>query len=370
MSQGGQKRVDPSFVQHLRDLDRQLDDEVLGAGAGARIGRALAEASAEPRGGLPRFVPLLSFAAGAAMVIAFFAWSGSRLRPSVDRAGLPETAVAQTSVGSFRIEGEHCQASAAQDAAVARGDCRFVAEHMSVQTWEPVTLSAHGETIRMHEGRAVFDVEHVGPSEPPVRVEVSHGAIEVLGTRFEVEQGAHGGRVDLFEGRIRFTGHDGTQVEILPGQRHRWGETQAAASPAANPPKQPSIGPAIEDEIQIDVDPEPATASRPAGRADKPLEKSPDTASQAAAIIERVGELRAAGRYREAAAMLEDALRRRWDRRTGQVLSYELGELLHRHLGDRAGACRHLAKHQRRYRSGLYSAAIETTRARLECDEG
>ncbi|MEM6996926.1 MAG: hypothetical protein AAF721_40865, partial [Myxococcota bacterium] len=76
------------------------------------------------------------------------------------------------------------------------------------------------------------------------------------------------------------------------------------------------------------------------------------------ALIERVAELRRAGKYRRAASVLRKALRSRWDRRTAQVLSYELGQILQRHHDDGAAACRHWRRHQARYPGGRYAGAV------------
>ena len=103
---------------------------------------------------------------------------------------------------------------------------------------------------------------------------------------------------------------------------------------------------------------------------DEPDDATPSagTREEATAIIDAVTRLRAQGRYAEAADVLRRADReRRWDARTAQVLSYELGEIIERHLGDREAACAHWARHAERWASGRYARAVGAAQERLGC---
>src|SRR5688572_30541816 len=75
--------------------------------------------------------------------------------------------------------------------------------------------------IEVVRGRVDVDVAHRPRGAAPALVRVSHGTIAVLGTRFTIEQSAHGGRVALHEGKIRFDG-EGRSVVLAPGESLTW----------------------------------------------------------------------------------------------------------------------------------------------------
>ncbi len=329
-------------------------------GARNRVTLAIRDHEEQRKAAWRRWLPAASFAAGAALVLAVIGtqWAGSA-PVSLASSGSAELSVGATPtpvLGSFSLSGSDCHRRGGEGAAttVVDGDCRLVAEHMTVQVWEHAEVSAVDDAFVVHDGKVLFEVETVRAGETPVRVGVSHGAIEVVGTRFAVEQDARGGHVDLLEGKIRFHEPDGSIVDISPGQRHAWGDQRLSPIVAAE---------VDETEIEIfDEEPPSMETKRRVGR-----RGAGRSGARAAAVIERVTELRAQKSYRAAAAELRAALRRKWDRRTSQVLSYELGEIL-RSSGDTAAACRHFATHQRKFSRGLYHGAIERAMERLRCD--
>lgn len=350
------------------------------AAAYARVAARLAEHGQRRRllGGFRlRWLPALTFVAGAAvvlMVVALGLRSVGDQSPQVEAVAVADEPAeaapsGQVTLGDFAVHGAECRAEGAADDVLLRGSCRLVAAALLVQTWEQARLRLDG-AVAMREGTALFDVQSVPAGAEPVRIEVSHGAIEVLGTRFQIEQWVGGGQVDLFEGRIRFVPHEGEAVEILPGQRHTWGAPSSGEVASREPVVE--VG---DDEVAM-VEPPVVQAkprqrrgkrSRSQGDADPPATKPADDPS---AVIEHAASLRARGEHHEAARVLRAALRDRgWDRRTAQVLSYELGELLTRHLGDADAACEHWAEHQRRYAGGRYDAAVKRAQARLGCSE-
>ena len=92
--------------------------------------------------------------------------------------------------------------------------------------------------------------------------------------------------------------------------------------------------------------------------ASEPRDPPSTRPADATRIIEKVASLRARGRYRAAADLLRRALRRPWERRTAEVLSYELGRILERQLDDDAAACAHWRKHDERFGGGRYADAV------------
>jgi hypothetical protein len=398
----------PRLAPQLQQLDDVLAERGMPAAARARV-EARLHAEARRRAAFTgfrlRWMPALTFAAGAALVLLVVG-----LRFS-DRGSTPQAEVLASRVlGMFTVQGEGCRHRQDAGDTVLDGTCRLVAPSMAIHTWDRARLSADDDAVRLREGTAMFDVTKVEAGGTPTRIAVSHGIIEILGTRFTIEQHATGGHVDLFEGRIRFIGLDGSSTEIAPGQRYTWGQTFAAltltpppteAAPpvevgsvaAARGAEQDAAGPeavgpeatgpeavgpeAVSDEVA--GKPEVSEAAEPrrrsSGKDSRTKKGGSSSASaipsgsddEATAIIEEVTRLRAAGEYAEAAGILRRAdAARRWDRRTAQVLSYELGTIL-RHLGDKGAACEHWARHQDRFAGGRYARAVADAQAQLGC---
>ena len=342
------------LVPLLRELDAELSSQPMGRAADRRIMRAIA-AKGAPKGFRARWVPAMAFVGGAALVLGVVGLQIRAPAPGSDTVALAHGETAAPSMGAFVVKGESCRARGGGGETALDGDCRLVAEHMVAQTWERATVAVDDGVLDVRAGRVVVDVEPVRDHSKPVRVEVSHGTIEVVGTRFEIEQNPRGGHVDLFEGEIRFRAADGRKVTIAPGQRHAWGDEAERVARVDAPDPEP--------EIEI-LDEEPRQVVR--RRAD-----DRPTFGDATELIERVDSLRSAGRYRQAVRVLRRAMdaegNRGWDPRTAQVLSYELGELLSRHLGDAAQACRHFERHLARYPGGRYDSAVRAAKLRLDC---
>jgi hypothetical protein len=339
------------LAELLRELDAELERDPMPIGARNRIELRIREHERPPAGARwRRWLPACTFAAGAALVLAVI---GLRLPGDDDGAdNRPALAVGLPALGAFALSGDGCESRPSGSGTEVSSECRLVSDHMTVQVWERAVVEADGGAVRLRSGQALFDVEPVRAGAAPVQIAVSHGVIEVVGTRFAVAQEGEGGHVDLFEGKIRFHALDGGVLDIRPGKRHRWG-AEAIEVARADTPADADIG---QDTIEVLPDLEDKPAGRRKSRADR-----------AADIIERVGELRAERRYRDAIDVLREANRKRWDRRTAQSLSYELGELL-RFRGDRDAACEHLRGHQRRFPDGLYDDAIVRWLDMLDCE--
>ncbi len=389
-----------ALAPDLRALDQALEQRGMPSGARNRVETRLrqeAQRREATSGFRFRWLPAVTFAAGAALVLLVVGLQWRSSEPAV----LTEDATVQIDqpvLGMFSVHGDDCRHREASGETVLDGECRLVAPRIDLHTWEPVRLRNEGAELRVVDGTVLFEASTVPPGQPPTRIHTSHGRIEVIGTRFSIEQGLYGGHVDLFEGHIRFVSLDEEVTDIQPGQRYSWGQTLAAATgpgletlpkPAAVPTDEgPEMRvddvPTASTDVEREVDDGPSRAavgSRRRGRgstkrakADPGAEPEPapsteeGTADEAAAVIDEVTKLRSRGHYAEAAAVLRRAQgARRWDRRTAQVMSYELGEIIERHLGDREAACAHWVAHQRRFAGGRYDRAIDRARERLEC---
>lgn len=357
----------PSFPAVLQAHDRMLRGAVMPAGAKHRIAARLA-AEASARSGHRRWIPILAFAAGAALVLAVVAMRFHE--PTSGLEAVPAGAAPET-VASYAVQGSECVTGREGSATSLAGECRLVGRNLTIQTWDNVQITPGARTVTLAQGQATFDVERVPAGAEPVRVVVSHGTVEVLGTRFTIDQGDAGGTVDLFEGHIRFHPADPSlsPVDIQPGQRYAWGDRAApnqGLSGAGTVSKEP---PQSEDEavdvrgdelselseieatLHVTQDAQPVRVRHQARRR--------RGAEDADALVDSVTKLRAAGRYAEAVHTLRRALRSKWAPRTRQVLSYELGQLLDRHTDDASAACAHWQTHQRQFPAGRYAGAVE-----------
>lgn len=347
----------PDLVALLEELEQEREAEGMPVGARNRLQLAITGHESHRQARWRRWVPVASFVAGAALVLAVVGsrWIGSS-EERVVSAPIASVAAPQPAVGVFHVEGasEHCLVRTADDAAELAAHCSLVASHMTVQAWEAATVRTEGRNVHVRSGKVFFEVETVPRGEAAVEVRVSHGTIEVIGTRFAVEQQDAGGHVDLLEGKIRFHHRDGRVEDVLPGQRLSWGDPALEIARADSEFKLVEP-PVVEAGAEREVEPD---RRRARGRG---------TDAQAAAIIERVTDLRADKRFGAAITELRRALRRSWDGRTAQVLSYELGELL-RAAEDPLGACEHFVGHQRKYPQGRYASAIDRVLERLDCD--
>jgi hypothetical protein len=314
-------RVPPRAVRRIADrMARELD----------RVGRTRHFA----------WVPMLTFVAGATLVLAFLA---------VHRDVRDATVLPRVREVAVRIAGPDCHHRLRDEGALAlRGACEVstTSPAMRVQTVEGAELDVDDRVVHMQRGSALFDVDPVVGD--PVRIVVPGGTIIVVGTRFRVVVTGAGGEVDLYEGALEFHADDGSVAPIAAGQQFAFGEIAAPPLHAAAPSPSPA-SPVVE------------TVPAPAPRVDRVPRISAD------AIIAEVQQLRRRGDYRRAAARLRDALGERWPKRTAEVLSYELGTILARHLDDATAACTHWQKHLQRFGKTRYRGQIERSIVTLSC---
>jgi hypothetical protein len=132
-------------------------------------------------------------------------------------------------------------------------------------------------------------------------------------------------------------------------------EEPAPASTAALPPPAGPVSARVDPAARAGVS--EATAARAVGET-----------GEAEALVDRIAELRAAGRYGELAGELRLATAHARRRLTRERLSFELGEVLSFHLPDGARACAHWADHLRAFPAGHYADEVSEARRILGCD--
>lgn len=220
-----------------------------------------------------------------------------------------------------------------------------------------VTLAVRAGTRLGHRDRDVLllrghlDVSvHKRPRVRPVRIAVSHGVIEVVGTRFSLEQRSDGGELVLHEGTVRFVPTEGRQVLVHAGGRLRWPVVDEP------PPRPPLDRPAAVPK---------SVAPRPVERAVGPRPPPLDTGK----LLRELDALRVQHRYRRLAARIEQALPLLEDQALAESLSYELADVTARELRLPGRACRRFAWHARRFPRGRYAELVREAQQQLDCDE-
>lgn len=378
----------PTFLDELRELDHTRQAEQLRPGAVHRIARRLdaellqAELPVRRRS----WIPMLTFAAGAAMVLAVFAF------------GEPEVATRQTTApepmhASWQVVGDNCHVIRSEQELVLDGSCRVEPPRAGVVIESRATtrLRPTPGGVALVDGTVLLE-SMSGPEGTPWRVEVPGGVLELLGTRLSVVVADDRGHVDLLEGTMRFVTEDGRVHAVEPGERFRFGAAGALAG-WVEPSEldegdvtasEPALGvvAVVDAPLATEHDDQPAlaagerlaalgreTAESTEGKAGRSRGRSGaavPSSEKLRRIVDQVAELRAQRQYQAAVSLLRDALRERWDRHTREVLSYELGTILSTQLRD-AGACAHWAAHREQFPAGRYARAIDRAEARLEC---
>jgi transmembrane sensor len=201
----------------------------------------------------------------------------------------------------------------------------------------PLELERSPGALRVVKGAVDVHVEHRQNHEAPMRFRVSHGTIDVLGTRFRIDQGDAGGSVVLREGAIRFRSDLGTEVTLAPGQSVAW--------PL----------------------PEPKPASTLVVQSQEPTAPSTTTKPTISERLENVEGLRSRGQWARAASELSSLLHEPLPRTTRERLSYELGSIYTYQMVQPKRACAHWATHERTYPKGRYRAEIEGAERSLGC---
>ena len=327
-----------------------LNEERLSPEAEARL-RGLIDNPKPGRRRLPLVLAPVAAAALALLIWIVMPGSGERAKQK------------PTLVGGFELAHGKVRESAPGQVSCGSPRCQLRAAGMGVRLeLTRGAVAAHGEQeLRLLRGKTTFSVQPVKEGGAPVRVRVSHGVIEVLGTRFTIWQDRGRGRVLLQEGAIQFRAQGGRVIKLSPGQELRWplvpGPASTSTSTSTSTSKSKSTSTARST----------ASSSRKPGRAPAKKAKPPPPPFDTGALVERVERLRLQGRYGEAARALSLALPRISDRVMRERLSFELGAILSDQLQDRAAACRHWERHLRAHGRARYGAQIAAARARLGC---
>ncbi|MEM7154674.1 MAG: FecR domain-containing protein [Myxococcota bacterium] len=366
----------PSFVAALRELDETRQAERLRPGAVHRITRRLdaellqTELPKKRRG----FIPMVSFAAGAATVLAVFTLS------SGPDAVLEETTDAPAPMhASWEVSGSNCHTTNGKTELTLDGSCHVVVPgaDLVVESRKTTRLRGIENGVAMIDGTALFDITP-DIQGPPRRVVVPGGTIEVHGTRFSVVVRYGAGHVDLLEGSVHFIDDAGKTHELSPGQRFMFSANETIA--AAPSPTPTSTGGIVEPEVAAETEEAPALplaagerlaalANEYKDKHSRPARSRAPSSEELQGIVQQIAEFRAQRKYDAAVSLLRGALNKRWDRRTREVLSYELGTILSNQLTNREQACAHWQNHRRQFPSGQYARAIERVEARLTCEK-
>jgi transmembrane sensor len=281
-------------------------------------------------------------ASAVALALAVFFWSAPSAR----------------SLGGLELAQATPDLKAREDAAgveIQMGEAALVdaARGITLRNLGPLVVRREPLGVRLVRGRAEFSVKRRKPSAPPAVVLVSGGAIEVMGTRFTVEEREAGGAVTLHEGAILFRRLTGEVVQLRPGQTLGWPVAEPA-EPALREPASPEPEP-----------PQPLATSSPVVASPRP----PAAAAHAPSVEEILRELevlRGRHEFEQAARHLEAAMRKQ-PAATRERLSFELGSLLTYQLKDAQRACAHWARHERQFRRGRYAEAVQRARGTLSC---
>lgn len=318
-------REQRDLVDLLRQADGELQQQRLSPEADQRLQRLVAG-----QGQRRAWWPRLALVPVAAAAVALLAWL---LIPADHAAPGPG---APTLVAGFQLLSGQAHAEQ-QRLRCSTPSCTVQAQDVGtrLELTNGTVVRRRQRDLQLVSGQARL---WVLPQPRTLKVFVSHGQIEVLGTSFTVRQrqGA-GGQVELHEGSIRFVGHQGwTSPPLRVGHTLRWPQQQPRQQPAPRvAPKKP-----------------------------RPRRLSTVEAEQVLQVIFR---LRSQQRYREAVQRLQRDLPRVAQRSVRETFSYEIGAILTHHLGDSAKACRHWAKHLRRYGAARYGQEIQQARSKLAC---
>lgn len=301
-----------------------------------------------------RWAPMVAFVAGAVLVLAFFGYTRGLSSPGSSEA--PARVVSNAPQPRAVVTGPGCLQEDDDDELTLRGTCEVVTHSpvMRVQTTETAAIRLGERVVTLDRGTALFDVDPT--KDDPVRIVTPAGEIVVVGTRFRVATKASTAEVDLYEGVLEIHDRAGRNVRMQAGEHFVLRTTLPVPADAVE----------IDEAVELEADAEQPAA--PEGKAStrrgRPEDAKPPSASE---IIEQVRSLRRRGQYTRAARTLERALKRQWPKRTADVLSYELGGIIARHLQDDQRACKHWSRHLERFDGTRYRKQIAASMRTLGC---
>ena len=324
--------VRPDFFAELRAADEKIAEDAMRESRAKVIFREL---QLRRVGDRPRR-RLLFVASAVAAGVAFGLLAMWLLAGRETRVG--GFAVTQRSLGFESELNEGVMSVSAGEATLVDPALR-----LQVHVGQGARLRRETGGLRVVSGEASFVAEKRGPSEPPARVLVSGGAIEVIGTRFSVKESGESGELVLYEGVVRFVVKDGRIVSVLPGEAFRW---PVPPEPALSPPPPP---PAVSEADAGDLLAAPAAApvtepdvARPQAEGDWSVH---DRLLRARVVLEEVPKLRAEGKGRQALFRIRNALAHDLPGTTREQLSAWEAEILEDDLDQPEAACRQWREH-------------------------
>lgn len=235
----------------------------------------------------------------------------------------------------------------------------------NITTFSDTTLTlVQPETLDLRRGEVTIKVTPRPKHRSSVRVNVSGGVIEVMGTTFTIQEDGERGQVALHEGKIRFTHTNGQRVVLLPGQSLSW-PAQLAQAPVKPAPTQ-APEPTTEQPTTPTPEPSNTLATSVTKPAPKPKLNKPTRAPDAKALAQ-IAKWRRVGDYERALKALGALEGPDLDPRSAEIISYEIGDILTHQLKHSARACARWRKHLRAHRRGTYARAAQAAQRELEC---
>lgn len=298
-----------------------------------------------------------------------------------------------------------CEVTEQVDHTRYAGRCDLDLEAMTLQLSPGAVVEERNTRVSLALGTAHFSVRKVQPGQPPVTIALPDASIEVLGTEFTVEILNNATRVHLHSGRVRFRhqGRDpsssGSSVDMLPGQlltfESRTGKTELVtldASAVSDPSRlhdapANQAAPSSEGAASVAQHPEASTEAQAtdgaASTATKTHDIKPTTSAKApspapvattsapparspTSELDEALRLRAAGRYEEALAALDDVNPQ--TTRAREVVDYERAALTE-HTSP-ARACTRYRQHLVVFPQSRYRAAVLDKLTRCSAEFG
>ncbi|MBK04099.1 MAG: hypothetical protein CL920_33600 [Deltaproteobacteria bacterium] len=385
------------FLRGLKQLDETYQQHELSPEANARILRKLRGEDIQPVQPT-RAIQSWHYAlvaVGALMVIVWGGW-----RPAAQH--WQQFSWRGQAIKRVGTQGLQCQ--------LYTCDVQDRALRVSLTLHEQAMLRRQKHGLQLQRGTAFFDVVPRRRRQQPLRIFVSHGYIEVLGTAFTIVQDRRSGSVRLHRGKILFVGVDGRRVLLKPGQALFWPLRKRHTHDRAiqrimrnvkrlrvpvrrraitkhhvirrKAPHHPAKMAKVRRPDEYVHEPEKVVMRKPPRRVSPPTRVAPPIVRRPKPpkitktmygpkfeqLLFELRRLRGQGRYDRAVHMLRDKLSTFREQGAKEVLSFELGSILTHQLKRRRASCAHWRSHLQVFqRSTRYKASIRRYMRELSC---
>jgi FecR protein len=254
-----------------------------------------------------------------------------------------------------------------------QGSCALDLPTMRIESDGAAQLRETGDGVRLLEGTVLFSVLPVAQGHPPVRVWVSGGTIDVLGTQFRVAHTKSGGSIHLIEGTVRFTFPNGDVSLMHAGETLSWGpedtKPSSASARRARPVAPGEVGSGTPESepfvdrkrLETGVDLHLAEQKEGgSGDNNPPLESLQEVGDPPSTpdVMRRFEALRREARYTETELLRQQL----------EPVSFELGNALQRQHAPSNRICNHWRWHLGHFPSGVYNGSIRDKMAKLSCE--